>query len=177
MSLLSPAGLPTPRTSGFKRYLPALLLLVIVAGSFFAYRYHTATTLDRSLAQAQSYWDQGNFNHATLTLRRVIAKDPDNAAAFQLLATILESKGIEEAVLFRKKVSLLRPKNRGITAPPGGNRPQISYAGYRQPGIDLARSCKSRGRSLFRIIRRPTQPEQEVQPGNRRLHARITTRS
>jgi predicted Zn-dependent protease len=130
------------------------LAIAIVLGTLFL-RYGLKLYEDwrqtRLLHEAALMLQQGRFNEATQTARKLLAQRPDSQPILYILAEAAEKQNLEEAISWREQIARLRPKD------PDSQLNLISAA-LRFGKLDLARktldqiAASDRDRAAFHVV-------------------------
>src|SRR5437667_5431095 len=94
---------------------------------------------------------QGKFNEATQTARKLLAQRPDSQPILYILAEAAEKQNLEEAISWREQIARLRPKD------PDSQLNLVSAA-LRFGKLDLARKAldqipaNDRDRAAFHVV-------------------------
>ena len=130
------------------------LAIAIVLGTLFL-RYGLKLYEDwrqtRLLHEAALMLQQGRFNEATQTARKLLAQRPDSQPILYILAEAAEKQNLEETISWREQIARLRPKD------PDSQLNLISAA-LRFGKLDLARktldqiAASDRHRAAFHVV-------------------------
>src|SRR6266513_610383 len=105
----------------------------------------------RLLHEAALMLQQGRFNEATQTARKLLAQRPDSQPILYILAEAAEKQNLEETISWREQIARLRPKD------PDSQLNLISAA-LRFGKLDLARktldqiAASDRHRAAFHVV-------------------------
>ena len=130
------------------------LAIAILLGTLFL-RYGLKLYEDwrqtRLLHEAALMLQQGRFNEATQTARKLLAQRPDSQPILYILAEAAEKQNLEETISWREQIARLRPKD------PDSQLNLISAA-LRFGKLDLARktldqiAASDRHRAAFHVV-------------------------
>src|SRR5438477_1998870 len=130
------------------------LAIAILLGTLFL-RYGLKLYEDwrqtRLLHEAALMLQQGRFNEATQTARKLLAQRPDSLPTLYILAEAAEKQNLEETISWREQIARLSPKD------PDSQLNLVSAA-LRFGKLDLARkaldqvSSKDRDRAAFHVV-------------------------
>src|SRR6266480_626999 len=130
------------------------LAIAILLGTLFL-RYGLKLYEDwrqtRLLHEAALMLQQGRFNEATQTARKLLAQRPDSQPILYILAEAAEKQNLEEAISWREQIARLRPKD------PDSQLNLVSAA-LRFGKLDLARKAldqtpaNDRDRAAFHVV-------------------------
>jgi tetratricopeptide (TPR) repeat protein len=102
--------LPRWRRIGFWVGVAVAAVVLVTAGSFFAYHAYCRSRAERSMGLARSFIETKNYQEGVLRLRAALRHCPDHLDALRMIASLLESSHSPEALQHRQKLMDLQPQ-------------------------------------------------------------------